>query len=715
MALNSGALGGIALGTKALGSGSIATGPVDALAGSLIVIEQTVEVFNIVAAGGPLVTAEQSIEINALAGSLVSVEQSVQITATGGQLIDVSQTVGIYASGSLVGIEQTILQQIQASGSLITVEQSTITTGIGSLITIEQRIKDSSPTVLTNEDKFGWDLLVTIDGVVTPNDEIHGDLNITRRESNAALLDITLQKSTGVQDLYYYHGKSITVDLIEPNKIGRIYTGIIDIPEVDLINGLITLRCTDKRKEQINSQFALSVQSIGKWSSYIFDTPVDTFDELTQRLKTTTTAVDFDAYGNYTVASTMPKPLADITVNNSDVFYRKPSIQVASRARLTNRVNVEFTFQYIRLRHRELDFILKSPSFCQIITSNGLYKFIRVSSVPSTISSTSFKEKPNSLAFIYMPDSGAYTCRSIYTGAFREYFWSTAQTAYQTQPVLDSSGNQVFDSSGNPIYETVRTSVTDFAKAFALEASWTGAKDFAQDIQEKISIEVNAPQSQARLGVIEADQKNGHRIEYDATEFEKNEAFTYPSGATLGSDTYRDVAGETVEYITAIDTALSMAMATIKNSHRANIATFETPVRSDIDLKHTVAINTDYLSVTGKVVDIKHRFNMSTRAASSAISLAFSQSDNSPPSDSLSIPLLTAPLVGNTSTDPLIMYSDEAANPSYGTFRTPTADTANHSFDVPAIDDVSRDEQLIEANYAYDIPIQNDALTVTFK
>lgn len=639
---------------------------------------------------------------------------SFLLSAHGGSLIQTEQTVAIFASGSLLILEQEVVERISASGALITVEQSIAYTASGSLITVEQRIKDANPVIPTNESKYGWDLYVYINGAAVDAGEIHGNVNITRREGQAALLDITLLKASGVQNLYSYHGKSITVDLVEPTKTKRIYTGIIDIPEIDLINGLITLRCTDKRKEQINSQFAHRIASVGKWSDHIFDLPVDTADELTQRLKTTTTAVDFDAFGNYTVSDMLPKSAADITLTDSDVFYRKPGIKVASRARLTNRVNLEFTYQYTRLRHREIDFNLKSPTFCQIITSNGLYKFIRVDSVPSTISSTSYNLKPASLSFIYMPDSGVYNCRSIYTGAYADYFWSTSHTDYTTQPKLDSSGNQIIDAEGNAVYELVRTSVTEYAKAFALEADWVGAKDFAQNIQEKVNIQVNAPQSQLMFGVIEKDQNNGHRVEFDAGEFEKNDKYVAPVDmANQGTDWYRDEAGQSVDYLNAIDTALSMAQATITKSHRANIVSFETPPRSDIDLKHTLRINAGLIDATGKVIEVKHSFNITTRDASSAFGIALSQSDNTPPTDSLSIPLLGVPLIGDTTTGPIVIYSDEAA--AQLGFVTPTSSSANSTFTVPEIDDASRNEQLIENSYTYDIPINNDSLTVTFQ
>lgn len=635
------------------------------------------------------------------------------VVATGGSLVDVEQSIAVFASGTLLTVEQEIIERISVSGALINVEQAIKQEASGSLINIEQRIKDATPTVLTNEDRYGWDLLVTIDGAAVDNGEIFGTLSITRRESSAALLDITLIKGAGVQDLYFYHGKSITVDLILPASIGRIYTGIIDIPEVDLINGLITLRCTDKRKEQINAQFGLSVAGIGKWSDHIFDTPVDVADELTQRLKTTTTAVDFDAFGNYTISDLMPKSSVDITITDSGVFRRKPSVQVASRARLTNRVNVEFTYQYVRLRHRELTFKLIPPTFCQVIASNGIYKFMRSDAIPAIQESTSFKSKSGSLVVSYLPEAGWKTCRTP-TGDLT-FIWSPQQTSGTTQPILDSAGNQVTDASGNVQYESVNRTVVDYTKAFSTGATWTGAKDFAQNIQEKINVEINAPQSQGLFGVIEKDQKNGKRIEFDTSEFEKNDLFVSPVDMISdGSDHYRDATGGAQEYVNALDVAVDMARTTIRRSHRANIVTFETEVRSDIDLKHTVRVNAGLIDATGKVVDIKHTFNMSTRDASSAFTLALTQSDNSPPTDSLSIPILNAPLVGDTAAKTINIYTNEAAR--HGNSRlTAVYGQDNTTFSTPAIDDISRDEQIVESDYSLDVVLDNDNLTITFE
>ena len=651
-------------------------------------------------------------------GQLVAVEQSVELSASGGSLVTVEQTVGVYASGTLVTVEQDIVKRISASGSLIQVEQSIETKASGSLIIVSQRVKDANPPIPTNEEKYGWDLDVYINSVQVSPAELHGNVSITRREGQAALLDLTLIKSAGIQDLYQYHGKSITVDLVEVSKVSRIYTGIIDIPEVDLINGLITLRCTDKRKEQINSQFAHRVSSVGKWSSQIFDTPVDTADELTQRLKTTTTTVDFDAFGNYTVSDMMPKTTPDITLTDSDIFRRKPSISIASRGRLVNRVNLQYTYQYTRLRHRERPFELTGGTFCQVVGSNSeVYKFVRVQSVPDTINTTSYKLKPGTLTHEYLPDAGQYTCKNYFTGQYYTFTWTPFQTTGNTQAKLDSNGNPVLDAQGNQVYEYVNRTVTNYQKAWSTKTSWVGAKRFAQNITENINIEVNAPQSQSVYGVIEKDQKNGHRIEFDTSEFEQNDIYKAPddNAIQIGSDWYYDEAGSPQEYLNGLATALNMAEATIAKSHRANVVSFETPIRSDIDLKHTLRVNANLIDATGKVVSVIHSFNISKRDATTSVETALSQSDSSPPSDTLIFDVLDAPLLGDTTSATIKIYASEAAEKGTGGSIGGSTNEVNEEFNVPGIDDLSRDEQTVDKYFTYSIPINHDNLTVTFQ
>ena len=90
-------------------------------------------------------------------------------------------------------------------------------------------------------------------------------VEIERGENKAALMRFTVQPPAGVQDALILDvmGKAVTLDYTENGNTTRIYTGKVDIPEVDLLGGRISLRCTDARKERINAMAASEVAALG--------------------------------------------------------------------------------------------------------------------------------------------------------------------------------------------------------------------------------------------------------------------------------------------------------------------------------------------------------------------------------------------------------------------------------------------------------------------
>lgn len=606
-----------------------------------------------------------------------------------GSLVSIEQSVGHQGSGALVSIEQTIELQITASGgALVTIEQTVTNSGSGSLIAIEQRIADSTANL--NITRYGWDLVLSVGGRLIDASEITGLISITRNENGAALMDITLLPSDGVQDLSVWHGLAITLDVVRTSGVNRLYTGVVDIPEFDLVNGRVTLRCTDKRNEQINAQMEDELQYLGYWSDAIFDEPDDVADELAQRLTTTTKTVDFDAYGQYTIADFLPKATADFTLANAGIFRRNPRLQVASRGRLVNRINIEFEYRYVRLRHRERDFELNGASFCDVIWYPDK-KFLSVVNVQSALDYFSWPVDPDTIDFTYIPDAGWKTCYGV------DFYWSPSSHSATVRYVRDEDGNIIYDSFGNPRTEVVDEVITDYSQAHATAASWTASYRFAQDISEKINIQVDAPQSQNQYGVIEKTQRNGHEVEYDASTFEKNETYTDDTGLTTSSgDSYIDMTGDLFDYLSALNTAVAIAETEIAKAHRDNHVYIETPLWPEIDLKHTVETTASIIQAKGKVSQISHTINIGVREAYSKVRFSLSQATGSQSAETLTLPLPSAALIGGYDTDTLVMDAEDG------------------QFTSPPIDDESRNRQEVETDLTYNVPVRDDDLTVTF-
>jgi hypothetical protein len=634
------------------------------------------------------------------AGALISIEQSIKRTESG-RLFNVEQLVGIIGGGALISIEQSIYLRSVGAGSLISIEQSVTSVASGRLFNIEQRVQDA--TVYSNVDRYGFDAYLYIGGAAVPANQIHNSISINRSENSAALMDVTLITPTGTQDVQQWHGKTITLDIETATGITRVYTGVVDIPEFDLINKTLTLRCTDRRTEQINEQLASELPFIGSWSDALFNTPEDVFEELTQRLTTTTKTVDFDAYGNYTIADYLPKATADYTLNDAAIYRRSPSVQIASRGRLINRVNVEFEYRYARLRHRQRNFELIGASFCEVSKYVDL-AFLSTESVKTNLESFGWTVSLPAVSFEYLPQGGVYNC------GYGKFFWSPSVTSGTTVTVKDADGNTVYDSSDNALTEVINRTVTDYTKAFCLSANWSASKRFAQDISEKVNLTISAPQSIAQYGLIEQSQRNGKDVDYDATDYEDDVSYAVPAGfiATAG-DSYQDKSGTAAAYRAALRTAFDIGVTKITKSHRDNHVTVETPIWPEIDLSNTIETTAGIIQARGKVTQINHTIDITNRFAETVTQFSLSRAVGSQSASSLTIPILNAPLIGGYETNTLKMYSYDNGSIGFGTNSTKAVGMV-----TPAIDDESRNRQISESSYTLDIAIRNDPLTVVF-
>lgn len=643
-------------------------------------------------------------------GALAVARQSVQQSESGGALAVASQRVGWSGSGSLAIARQYVRLRLTGSGALAIAQQSVETQASGALAVASQRIRQAG--VQTQVDRKGWDAFLYIGGVEIPREQVVGEIEITRTENNASLMNVRLRPERGVIDLTRYDGQSVR--LVIQTKTGsnirtdRLYTGIVDEPDLNDLNyGFMTLRCTDARREQINSQMANQVQFIGKWSPDIFDGADDVAEELEQRLTTTPKCVDFDAYGKVTISDYLPKATPDFTLTGADVYRRNnPSVTVAKRGRLINRLNLRFEMRYTRLRQRKRNFELIGPEFCDIMTTPGL-SFILVDSLTNQLKNFAWPVNWNSFEVYGQPSSGVYNCGNgpfVYNTIVRVSGTYVQQT--------DADGDVITDSNGNPVTKLVNGGFVDLGLNFCERATWTAAYNFAQDVSEVINFTIDAPQSISQYGAIEAKQSNGRQVDFDSSSWEKNERFK-DYGGTASDEFYADQTGSVQAYLDALETAVEIGKTKIIKSHRDNHVEFERSIWPEIDLKHTVKVDSTKLQCQGKVSQIRHYIGINGGEAYTRVRLSLSRSQGAAPTSSLSIPLLNAPLVGNQSPSTIKTYSYDAPGVAFNASGGTTSPVVI-GLRTPAIDEESRNRQAYERDASLDIPIQNDLLVVNF-
>lgn len=638
-------------------------------------------------------------------GALAVARQSVQQSEAGGALAVASQRIGWSGSGSLAIARQYVRLRLTGSGALAIAQQSVETQASGALAIASQRIKQAGEQ--TQVDRKGWDAFLYIGGVEIPREQVVGEIEITRTENNASLMNVRLRPERGVIDLTRYDGKSVKLTIETAAGTRRLYTGIVDEPDLNDLNyGFMTLRCTDARREQINAQMANQVKFIGKWSSDIFDGADDVAEELEQRLTTTPKCVDFNAYGKVTISDYLPKASADFTLSGTDVYRRNnPSVTVAKRGRLINRVNLRFEMRYTRLRQRKRNFELIGPEFCDVMTTQGL-SFILVGSLTNQLKNFAWPVDFNDFSVYGQPESGVYNCGD---GPF--IFNTIVRVSGVYQQKTDDDGNVITDSNGNPVTELVNGGFVDLGQNFCERATWSAAYNFAQDVSEVINFTIDAPQSIAQYGAIEAKQSHGRQVDFDSSSWEKNERFK-DYGGTSSDEYFSDQTGSVQAYLDALDTAVKIGETKIVKSHRDNHVEFERNIWPEIDLKHTVKVDSTKLQCQGKVSQIRHYIGINGGEAYTRVRLSLSRSQGAAPTSSLSIPLLNAPLVGNQSPSTIKTYSYDADG--VGLFGLGNASQRVVGLRTPEIDDESRNRQTYERDASLDIPIQNDLLVVNF-
>lgn len=552
--------------------------------------------------------------------------------------------------------------------------------------------------------------------------KVAGDLTITREESAAALCDVTFIPDSGTYDFSRWHGKTVTVTAFDASNTWTLYTGRVDIPDADIINTRITLRCTDSRSERNNALPASTVSDIGFFSEAVFGEPEDQNDEIESRLETIPYGWDYSPDGIGRLTAWEPKATPDFLLDDTDIYRRNPSVEVLSRGRVTNKSVIDISFQYQRLRQRTINYTFDSQlgpcyysSWGLPPTATQLQQAIEAAGWPHT-----------GFDYTGLDSAGTYTCQDG-----DKIHWSPVATQSDVTTVVDENGNPILDANGNQQYTASISSQTDSTNVYAQTASWTASNRWSQNIEEKITVTLTAPQSIAQYGEVETSASYGEQSEFDTEEWEDYESYQVAPPDFLTSangDKYKDETSEGLSRFNAMALcAINRAKTKIIKEHRDNRVMFETSFWPDVDLSHTVQTGGVNVRAKGKVRRIVHRFDVTNRDSVTEVELALSQS------------------IGNASDTPVAVPArpsvDDAANTvdtsiALGTHTIPengTQDdgwagyifqrigTSSQGFpfkrpvsmivDTPGIDN-DRESREVEGASSYTIAIRDDLLEV---
>lgn len=553
-------------------------------------------------------------------------EYSVVVPET--DILSIEQSVyTIVPETDLLLLEQEVLENFTFEGNILTIEQSVaaITNDLDIML-VEQTVLQPGQVVI-GCDLVDWDVIVTINGNLIPNENILEEVIVERGENEASLASFTLNghKYLGYQNVCEIQGKPVTISVNKDGQITRIYTGIVDYPEYDIIQEKTKINCTDRRREQINSQLGTVVKSIGYWTEEIFGEAEDVADELDDRLTTVPKTVDFDAFGNYQVSDLLPKSTPDIVLSSTDILKRTPNVEVLSRARIINKVVIDFGYRFNRLHQSNIQYLWQHPdinSFCQWA------KYGRTLASREMIYSAAVGAgwAISPINYNDLWPGGWYNCEGQKVG------WQPITTLGTS---WKDSGQTYTDSNGQTqqIQERESTTVQDMNAVMCLGASWGASKRWAQNLTEKYLVTVQAPESIAQFGEVKQDRSYGISSDYDIAEWEQIQAYTTSAGQYESSKV--TLPGTTSFYVNLADNrsifnesylvAVNQARTTIIKTHRDNRSFLQITPLPELDLRHTVQVQMSKLEQLGKVIRIRHVFKATNHEAYTEVELASSK------------------------------------------------------------------------------------------
>lgn len=582
--------------------------------------------------------------------------------------------------------------------------------------------------VIDNTNSFfsrnGWTVDINIDGYLVPHNLICQNITISKEEnqSNQCIFSLFIPNPVDFIDAVW--GKTVIVTYTSVNEMKRMFTGIVAIPEIDIINKSVTLTCSNNRDELINTTMQSKVKLIGRYSQDVQGTFKNASEEMNLRLTTIPYSLDFDSYNTPHFNSWYVKASADITFTDSDIYYRQPKVIWQDRTQIKNDFDITLNYQYTRLYHYQRPFIWQFPfEFCQFLEFQ--YSLPNVEMIETAITNAKWlPAEPIIFTSVFPPGHCAFGSLLV--------FWNTDSLAnfgtYST--TFDSLGNVISDPDGNNIYGfRPFTKQTDLSSIFTIGASWIGSTRFSQYIQESYTLNVSAPQSIGQFGTVTDTISTDIKDDFDASNWENYEVLTpEPSNSTSfsGGSYYFNEDTNPNAATQAILTQIDVAKTSILSTHRNTQIIIEVPLMSGIELDKTVSIITSKITAKGKVQKILHTIdcNDGGRGSSTTITLALFRSQGSAsttgtyapirPTDGVELPNDTIVLGSHygVTSESYTGHIGNKNNPRVIGQLVRTDVQEEFRVDTPAIPDTYRKLRTLPVTASYTIEIPNDLLSI---
>ncbi len=648
--------------------------------------------------------------------------------------VEITQTVGIgVASAAAISFNEDVELRVTFAGNVISFEEQVENIFAGNVLSVEQSVYSLAANTFFNRN--GWTVTLTIDGYIIPDDRIFKDITIHKEENQPTQCMFSLLMESPVEFIDAMWGKSITVDYTTSAGVQRMFTGVVAIPEIDIINKNVKFTCTNDRDNVINNTLAAFVKTVGRYSEPVLGaltTTTGSFggallttpaEELNLRMQTIPYSFDFTSRNVGSLNSWMAKTIPDYTLTDSDVYYRQPKVIWQDRTKIKNKFTISLSYQYTRLYHYQRPFSWTFPyDFCTFVNLKASFPNIKM--IEDAITNAKWlPAAPIVFTSLFPPSE----CVSVNTGF--EVWNPTVRPGLHAE-TFDSLGNLISDPDGNNIFNfTPFNSTDDTSKVLCMGANWVGGTRFSQYIQEDYTLNVYSTQSRNQFGDIVDTSSVTVNDSFDSSVWDSYTTLSpVPSGAVSfgGGSYYVNEKTNPVGAEQAILTAIDRAKTSLLSTHRNTQVVIETPIIPDLELSHTVAVSTAKLVAKGKAQIISHTLSVSEgKGSKTELTIALFRSKGTATDTATYVPAAPADgIVLDENTVTLGSHygvTDPSFNGHIGNWSNPattlrgarTSVQEEFRVDTPAIPTAYRQLRTLATAANFEVFIPNDDLEIT--
>jgi hypothetical protein len=479
----------------------------------------------------------------------------------------------------------------------------------------------------------------------------------------------------------------------------RIFSGIVDVPEFDPVSGRVSMRATDNLQELMSAAARSQIAALigGHWSAAVFEADSDNWRYAQDRLSTVPASLDLDPYRSARVSSWQAKGSADITV--TDPIDQSLRCQWANRAQMKNRIDIGFTYRLPRCKRRVIGAGYRYPFSLDQVLIHG-YSMPTRDMIEQAVAGTGW-QVVTSIRHIDVPPG----------------------------PITVNLGNGIGVWSVSP----------DVAAALSWGFSTRLARRYVQWVEERYTLSVANAASEAALGTIRGAEAAQLAVAFDAGAWERDAGAAPQLSALSIGEASADPAtaghDDRAAAQAAIATLVARAQRSIWATHRLNAAGCTVPFNAAADLDRTVRIAAGGITAQGKCRRLRHSMDLASGAATTEIEIALGATTavGLPPHDdpvapaAPAVPALPADAELACATSTWVGSSLQSAplrDDMHGFFTNVAALSSLYSaaapayepgfvLEVPQIDDVSRDNLVVELTQHYAARVVEDPFTVS--